>query len=152
MKRKKWTNKKFVTNHPSGSLATALIQVKEIMAKGKEIPIVAANKNMKTAVSEMNKKKLGVVCIKEKKGKINILVDGDLRRHSNNLFKKKVLDVCTKNPNWVSEESTALSALEKMNRLRISSLLVAKNKDMKKQIKKVIGILHIHHCLSRGIK
>ena len=152
MKHKKWTNKKFVTNHPSGSLATALIQVKEIMAKGKEIPIVAANKNMKTAVSEMNKKKLGVVCIKEKKGKINILVDGDLRRHSNNLFKKKVLDVCTKNPNWVSEESTALSALEKMNRLRISSLLVAKNKDMKKKIKKVIGILHIHHCLSRGIK
>ena len=152
MKRKKWTNKKFVTNHPSGSLATALIQVKEIMAKGKEIPIVTANKNMKATVSEMNKKKLGVVCIKEKKGKINILVDGDLRRHSNNLFKKKVLDVCTKNPNWVSEESTALSALEKMNRLRISSLLVAKNKDMKKQIKKVIGILHIHHCLSRGIK
>ena len=152
MKRKKWTNKKFVTNHPSGSLATALIQVKEIMAKGKEIPIVTTNKNMKATVSEMNKKKLGVVCIKEKKGKINILVDGDLRRHSNNLFKKKVLDVCTKNPNWVSEESTALSALEKMNRLRISSLLVAKNKDMKKQIKKVIGILHIHHCLSRGIK
>ena len=80
------------------------------------------------------------------------MVDGDLRRHSNNLFKKKVLDVCTKNPNWVSEESTALSALEKMNRLRISSLLVAKNKDIKKQIKKVTGILHIHHCLSRGIK
>ena len=33
MKRKKWTNKKFITTHPSGTLATSLIQVKEIMAK-----------------------------------------------------------------------------------------------------------------------
>ena len=32
MKRKKWTNNKFVTTHPSGTLATSLIQVKEIMA------------------------------------------------------------------------------------------------------------------------
>ena len=32
MKRKKWTNKKFITTHPSGTLATSLILVKEIMA------------------------------------------------------------------------------------------------------------------------
>ena len=152
MKRKKWTNKKFVEHHTGGSLATALVQVKEIMAKGDKIPLIPASKNIRTAIKEMSKKRLGVVCIKKKNGQIHIVSDGDIRRHSNNLFKKKVLDVCTKNPNWVSEESTALSALEKMNRLRISSLLVAKNKDMKKQIKKVIGILHIHHCLSRGIK
>jgi hypothetical protein len=29
---------------------------------------------------------------------------------------------------------------------------VARRKDMKKKIKQVIGILHLHHCLSRGIK
>ena len=85
MKRRKWTNKKFVTTHPSGNLATALIQVKEIMAKGKEIPLISANKNMRSAVEEMSKKKLGLVCCREKNGKINILTDGDLRRHSNNL-------------------------------------------------------------------
>ena len=39
MKRKKWTNSKFVTTHPSGTLATSLIQIKEIMAKAKE-PVV----------------------------------------------------------------------------------------------------------------
>ena len=55
MKRKKFTNKKFITTHPSGTLATALVQVKEIMAKGKEIPLISSDKNMYFAVKEMTK-------------------------------------------------------------------------------------------------
>ena len=90
-KRKKFSNKHFVKLHPHGQLGSALILVKEIMAKGKEIPIIGAGKTMRAAISEMNKKKLGVVCCKEKNGKINILTDGDLRRHSNNLYKKTIL-------------------------------------------------------------
>ena len=50
MKRKKWTNKKFVSTHPSGTLATSLIQVGEIMAKEKAIPLVFSNSTMKNAV------------------------------------------------------------------------------------------------------
>ena len=152
MKRKKWTNKKFITTHPSGALATSLIQVKEIMAKGKEIPSISTNKTLQAAITEMSKKKLGLVCCKERNGKINIITDGDLRRHSNNLYKKKILKVCSKNPTWISDTATALSAIEKMNSLKITSLLVALNKDLNKKIKKVIGIIHLHHCLSRGIK
>ena len=152
MKRRKWTNKKFVTTHPSGTLATSLIQVKEIMAKGKEIPLISANKTIRSAVKEMSKKKLGLVCCKEKNGKINILTDGDLRRHSNNLYKKAILKVCSKDPTWISDSATALSAIEKMNYLKITSLLVTRNQDINKKIKKVIGIIHMHHCLSRGIK
>ncbi len=152
MKRKKWTNKKFVSTHPSGTLATSLIQVKEIMAKGKEIPLVSTNKNIRTAVKEMSKKRLGIVCCKEKKGKISIITDGDLRRNSNNLYKKKILDVSSKNPTWISESATALLDIEKMNSLKITSLLVTRNKDMNKKIKKIVGIIHLHHCLSRGVK
>ena len=152
MKRKKFTNKNFISTHPSGSLATALVQVKEIMTTGKKIPILNYNKSMKDAVKEMSKKKLGMVCVKEPKGRIAILVDGDLRRHSNNLYKKKIMSVATKNPAWISENTTALSALEKMTSLKISSLLVAQNKDINKKIKKVVGVLTILHCLSRGIK
>jgi arabinose-5-phosphate isomerase len=152
MKRRKWTNKKFVTTHPSGTLATSLIQVKEIMAKGKEIPLISANKTMRSAVKEMSKKKLGLVCCKEKNGKLNILTDGDLRRHANNLYKKAILKVCSKDPTWISDSATALSAIEKMNYLKITSLLVARNQDINKKIKNIIGILHLHHCLSQGIK
>ena len=152
MKRRKWTNKKFVTTHPSGTLATSLIQVKEIMAKGKEIPLISANKTMRSAVKEMSKIKLGLVCCKEKNGKINILTDGDLRRHANNLFKKKILKICSKDPTWISDSATALSAIKKMNYLKITSLLVARNQDINKKIKNIIGILHLHHCLNQGIK
>ena len=58
----------------------------EAMACG--IPIISSNKTMKDAIKEMNKKKLGVVCVKNKSS-ISIISDGDLRRHSNNLYKKK---------------------------------------------------------------
>jgi len=152
MKRKKFTNKKFVSTHPSGSLATALVQVKEIMAKGKEIPIVSSSKSMVAAIKEMTNKKLGLVCCSEKNGKINILTDGDIRRNANNLYKKKILHICNKKPNWISDSATALSAIEIMNSKKITALLVAKNKDINKKIKKVIGIIHMHHCLARGIK
>jgi len=152
MKRKKWTSKKFVTTHPSGTLATSLIQVKEIMATKKEIPLISTNKSMRAAIKEMSKKKLGLVCCKEKNGKISILTDGDVRRNSNNLYKKKIFKICSKNPSWISDSDTALSAIEKMNHKKITSLLVTHNRDINKKVKNVIGILHLHHCLSRGIK
>jgi len=152
MKRKKWTNKNFVTMHPSGSLATALIQVKEIMAKGKEIPLINYKRTIKAAILELSKKNLGIVCIKEKKGNISLITDGDVRRESNNLYKKKIVNICNKNPKWISENATALSAIEKMNNLKITSLLVTRKQDIKKRNKSLIGILHLHHCLSRGIK
>ena len=152
MKRKKFTNRKFVTTHPSGALATALVQVKEIMAKGKEIPLINYNRTIKAAILELSKKNLGIVCIKEKKGRISLITDGDVRRESNNLYKKTISEICNKNPKWISESATALSAIEKMNNLKITSLLVAREQDIKKKNKNVIGILHLHHCLSRGIK
>ena len=39
-----------------------------------------------------------------------------------------------------------------MNSNEISSLLVARNQDINKKIKKIVGVIHLHHCLSRGIK
>ena len=152
MKRKKWTNKEFINTHPSGTLATSLILVKEIMAKGKEIPLISTNQTMRAAITEMSKKKLGLVCCREKNGNINILTDGDLRRHSNNLYKKKILKVSSKSPIWISDSATALSAIEKMNSRKITSLLVAHNQDINKKIKNVVGVIHLHHCLTRGIK
>ena len=151
-KRKIFSNKHFVKLHPHGQLGSTLILTKEIMAKGKEIPLIAANKTMLAAIKEMSKKRLGIVCCREKNGKINILTDGDLRRHSNNLYKKTILKVCSKHPTWISDSATALSAIEKMNSLKITSLLVARNQDINKKIKKVTGIIHLHHCLSQGIK
>ena len=150
-KRKKFTNKKFVLIHPSGSLATALIQVREIMAINKDIPLIASNKTMKAAIAEMNKKKLGIVCVKDKNS-IMLLTDGDIRRHSNNLYNKKIISIATKNPRWIADTDTALSAINAMNAIGITSILVTRKKDIKKKIKKLVGVVHLHTALSRGIK
>jgi arabinose-5-phosphate isomerase len=150
--RKKFSNKQFVKLHPHGQLGSALILVKEIMAKGKAIPLVGINATMKKAINEMSKKRLGIVCCKDKNGKISILTDGDLRRHSNNLFNKTISKVVSKNPTWVSDNSTALSAIEKMNSLKITALLVTNKKNINKKIKNIVGVIHLHHCLSQGIK
>jgi len=152
MKRKKWTNKNFVATHPSGTLAAAMILVNEIMATGKGIPLVNYNTSVKEAVVEMSKKNLGIVCVKEKNGKINLITDGDIRRNSNNLYKKKIIKICNKNPTWVSDNDTAISAINKMNALEITTLLVARHRDTKKKIKNVVGVLHLHDCLNAGIK
>ena len=77
------------------------------------------------AITEMNKKKLGIVCIKDKNS-IMLLTDGDIRRHSNNLYKKKIVKVATKNPTWIADTDTALSAINTMNTKGITSLLVTK--------------------------
>ena len=152
MKRKKFTNKKFITTHPSGTLATALVQVKEIMAKGEEIPLISSEKSMYLAVKEMTKKKLGLICCRDKNGKINILTDGDIRRNSNNLYKKKIVKVATKNPTWIADTDTALAAINTMNTKGITSLLVAKKRDIKKKVKRLVGVLHMHTALALGIK
>jgi len=151
MKRKKWTNKKFVSTHPSGTLATSLIQVGEIMAKGKAIPLVFSNSTMKNAVTEMSKKKMGMVCIKDRNS-IMLLTDGDIRRHSNNLYKKKIVKVATKNPTWVADTDTGLSSINLMNRKGITSVLVTKKRDIKKKVKRLVGVLHMHTALALGIK
>ena len=67
-------------------------------------------------------------------------------------IKKKIQNICSKNPSWISDSATALSAIEKMNSNKISSLLVARNQDINKKIKKIVGVIQLHHCLSRGIK
>ena len=89
---------------------------------------------MKDAITEMSKKKMGLVCIKNKNSTM-LLTDGDIRRHSNNLYKKKIIKVATKNPTWVADTDTALSAINKMNELSITSLLVTKKKILKKKLK-----------------
>ncbi len=86
-----------------------------------------------------------------------LLTDGDIRRHSNNLYKKKVVKVATKNPSWVADTDTALSAINTMNAQSITSLLVSKKKNNKKKNnkkknKRLVGVIHLHSALAKGIK
>ena len=58
----------------------------------------------------------------------------------------------TKSPYIINENMPASKALAIMNEKKITSLLVASDKSMKKANKALKGIIHIHSLLKNGIK
>ena len=100
----------------------------------------------------MNKKKLGIVVITKNKFIKGLVTDGDLRREIKNYSKNNLNKFMTKNPLVVNENMPASKALAIMNEKKITSLLVVSDKDYKKKIKVLKGIIHIHFLLQNGIK
>ena len=150
IKSRKFTKLDFKKFHPSGTLGAKLKVVNEIMYKGKDIPFINENLNIKAALKVFNKKNLGVVIAKNKKGELTgILSDGDLKRinyrsdNINNLIIKKVMK---RNPIRVNENMLAAQALSIMNDKKITALCV-----FRKNKKKIIGLVHMHNILNANI-
>ena len=75
MRQKKFSEKEFKKFHPSGSIGAKLKTVGDLMLKDKKIPFINENKNMRTALKIITKKKLVVLIVqsnyKRTNGKIN---------------------------------------------------------------------------------
>ena len=151
IKVRKFSRLDFKKFHPSGSLGAKLKTVSELMHKGREIPFINENLNIKTALKIFNKKNLGVLIAKNKKGNTTgIISDGDFKRinyktdNINNLIIKKVMK---KNPIMVNENILAVEALSIMNSKKITALCV-----YKKNKRKTIGLIHMHSILNANIR
>jgi len=152
MKYKKFDKTDFKKFHPSGSLGAKLKTVEDLMLVGKKIPFINENLKMKNALKIITKKKLGVLVVKNSKGKTTgIITDGQVRRASQknkdlqNLIVKKVM---TTNPISVGKNMLAAKALSLMNSKKITSLCVSSD-ELKK---KTIGIIHIHNILDANVQ
>ncbi len=150
-----FSKERFKVFHPGGNIGQALLLVKDIMITGNKLPVISLNKNIYDATKIIDQKELGLVVILEKNNVKGILTDGDARRgikyYSKNDHLKKFM---TTNPLFISETSPASKALSLMNEKKITSLLVASEKeyDKNKMNKKLKGIIHIHSLLQYGIK
>jgi len=151
IKVRKFSRLDFKKFHPSGSLGAKLKTVSELMHKGREIPFINENLNIKTALKIFNKKNLGVLIAKNKKGNTTgIISDGDFKRinyktdNINDLIIKKVMK---KNPIMVNENILAVEALSIMNIKKITALCV-----YKKNKRKTIGLIHMHSILNANIR
>ena len=151
MKFKKFGKLDFKKFHPSGSLSIKLKTVGDLMMVNNKIPFVSENINMKSAISNINKKKLGVIILRNNtKQTTGILTDGDLKRLSNlnqNFIKLKVKNVMKKKPISVDRNMLAAQALSLMNMKKITSLCV----HQKNKKRKTIGFIHIHNILDANI-
>ena len=151
MREKNFTKFDFKKIHPGGSLSVRLKTVGDLMIVGNKIPFVRENMNMKKALEVINNKKLGVLIIKQKNGDTSgIITDGDLKRIARKYSKfdgLKINQVMKKNPLSINKETLAANALSIMNSKKITSLCVHKNKN----IKKTIGLIHMHDILRSNI-
>ena len=152
MKEKKFTKLDFKKIHPAGSLGAQLKTVEDVMLTKNRIPFVNENTNMKEALEIITKKKLGIL-VAQNKNKITtgIITDGQIRRFNqknSNLYALKVKNLMTKKPISIDKDALAVKALSLMNSNKITSLCVYERKNKKK----TIGILHIHHILGSNIQ
>ena len=156
MNKISFSKERFKVFHPGGNIGQTLLLVRDIMITGSKLPIININKNIYDATKIIDKKKLGLVVILAKNHVKGILTDGDARRgikyYSKNDHLQKFM---TSSPVFISETSPASKALSLMNDKKITSLLVASEKeydDKAKINKKLKGIVHIHSLLQYGIK
>ena len=151
MYKRKFSKDKFKIFHPGGNIGNSLLLAKDIMVTGKKMPIINYNKSFKQALREMNQKKLGIVVVLKRNFILGLITDGDLRREIKKFNNRNsLIDYMTKNPHVVNINMPASKALAIMNEKKITSLLVVKDKDMKKKSKKLLGIIHIHSLLKKG--
>ena len=151
MRHKKFSKIDFKKLHPAGSLGAQLRTVEDIMIKGKKIPFVNENLNMKTALKILSDKKLGVLIVQNKKKQTTgIITDGQIRRFNQknpSLHSTEVYKVMTKNPISVEKNDLAAKALSIMNNRKITALCVFD----KRNKSKTIGVLHVHTILQSNI-
>tara|TARA_Y100000992_G_C21259685_1_gene490574 strand:- start:810 stop:1790 length:981 start_codon:yes stop_codon:yes gene_type:complete len=152
--KRKFSKEKFKIFHPGGNIGGSLLLAKDIMVTGKKLPVIDYRKNLGEALKIINQKKLGIVVLLKNKYIAGLVTDGDLRREIKYLSKKSDLQrFMKKKPLIVNESMPATKALAIMNEKKITSLLVALDKDFKKKNNiKLKGIIHIHFLLQHGLR
>ncbi|BAI80509.1 arabinose-5-phosphate isomerase [Deferribacter desulfuricans SSM1] len=140
----------FALFHPSGSLGKRLLlKVSDIFHMGDKVPVVKSDVTVTEAILEMSSKGFGCTTIVDDNGAlIGVLTDGDLRRgleKYKDLFERNVMDIASKNPKTIDEDSLAAKALQIMEKYSITSLIVIDDK------KRPYGIVHLHDLLKSGI-
>ena len=71
----------FARFHPAGALGRKLLQVKDVMRTGTELPLVTADTRLTEVIEEMTRTRSGAAVIVGPDGKLaGIFTDGDLRR------------------------------------------------------------------------
>ena len=132
--------------HPGGKLGSRLHKVDDLMHAGAELPLLPEDAPMSDVILTMSGKRFGCVGIVDGAGDlVGIITDGDLRRHmAQGLFEQKLTAIMTHSPQTTPVGGLASTALETMNRRKITVLFVVDGS-------KPVGIVHIHDLLRAGV-
>ncbi|MCY7397909.1 MAG: KpsF/GutQ family sugar-phosphate isomerase [Sphingomonas bacterium] len=126
--------------HPGGSIGDRLQPVETMMHMGDKLPLVAHDSPMLEVVLEMTRKSFGIAGVVEGGDLIGVITDGDLRRHSEQLFSLKARDVLTPEPKLVPEGTMCDDAYAMLQEYRITALFVTAHDAPHRPV----GLVHIH--------
>jgi arabinose-5-phosphate isomerase len=132
----------FANLHPGGKLGKRLARVESLMHTGEAVPRVSLQTSMTDVIYEMSRKKLGVATLVDREKLVGVISDGDLRRllekRGKDILDLTAGDCMTRNPQTISAQEFAATALAIMEEKKITSLAVV---DAKGQLE---GIVHLH--------
>ncbi|MBX2952223.1 MAG: KpsF/GutQ family sugar-phosphate isomerase [Leadbetterella sp.] len=143
-----FSNRDFARYHPGGALGKKLYLKVSDLYPNNEVPVVSEGASMEEVILEMTSKRLGTTAvINDRQELTGIITDGDLRRklkEKKDIFALKALDLMSRNPKVISKDEFAVNALNRMQQLSITQLVVEDNG-------KVLGFVHLHDLLREGL-
>lgn len=150
LEKRGFTSENFAMAHPGGNLGKRLLlKVSDIMTKGEDIPLISVNSKLKDVIYMISSKRLGCTCVAEKSKIAGIITDGDIRRLLENnlddLYDIKAGDIMNSKPKIISGEMLAISALEIMEKNKITQLIVGDKSG------KPVGMIHMHRLIEEGL-
>ncbi len=136
--------------HPRGSLGwRALFKVADLMHTGEAVPRVGEDAPMSDVIREMTDKALGVTTVVDAAGRLaGIFTDGDLRRvhlKHGSIHGLRVRECMTRSPKLIGRDELAAKALQAMESLAITSLVIVDD------AQRPMGIIHMHDILRAKI-
>ena len=150
LESKGFKEKDFAFFHPAGLLGKKLLlKVEDIMRTGKANPVVSQEDRVSAVLLKITGARAGSATVVDKKGKLKgIFTDGDLRRHlkiGENLPKRKIKEVMTKNPTVVGKDMLAVEAIRILKEKKIDEVPVV---DINRR---PIGLLDVQDLLKAGL-
>jgi len=149
LEKKEFTKEDFAAIHPGGSLGRKLLlKIGDIMVKGDEIPVVGPGASLKDVIFMISSKRLGCTVVKDSSKILGMITDGDIRRlleKDFDMYNIKARDIMSKNPKTIKYDILAKSALEIMERNKITQLIICGRNG------NLAGMVHIHTLVELGL-
>lgn len=148
--KREFTAEDFALFHPGGILGKRLLlRIDQLMTSGERMPVVHQAVALKDAILEITTKRLGATCVVDNDGRlVGIITDGDLRRlleRDTDMTTLLAVDVMNDRPKTIFPQTLASSALELMERHKITQLIVTDEQRVPR------GIVHMHDLVQLGL-
>ena len=132
----------FANLHPGGKLGKRLARASSLMHSGEALPCVAPSATMSEVIYEMSRKALGMTTVVADGKLVGLISDGDLRRllerHGKQALDLSAAQCMTPSPQTIGPDEFAISALEVMERRKITALPVVDPEG------RLLGVVHLH--------